>query len=1391
MSPHKGRRRSPIASAGASNAGRGQEYLVGGGEMGERIRAFDWSRTPLGPIDGWSPALRTMVGILLANRFPLLLWWGPQYVSIYNDSYRPVLGTKHPRALGQPASECWKEIWHILQPLIDTPFSGGPATWNDDLSLEINRLGFTEETHFTVAYSPVPDETVPGGIGGVLATVHEITDKVVGNRRVMLLRDLAAQSSEAKSAEEACAIAARTLAMYPKDIPFALLYLVTPDRKTASLAGTAGVGTGTGASPATISLRGNEASASPWPLAAAMRSEAVETVTDLASSLGGRVPPGPWGDPPHTALVVPIHSNKAHHLAAFLVAGISAGLQLDDSYRGFLNLVSSQIATSIANARGYEEERKRAEALAEIDRAKTAFFSNVSHEFRTPLTLMLGPIEDLLSRGDSGLPPEAAVQLEVTHRNGLRLLRLVNALLDFSRIQAGRTRAVFEPVDLAAVTADLASVFRAATDRAGLKLTVDCPPVGEPVYVDLEMWEKIVLNLVSNAFKFTFEGEIAVTLRAVGGGAELRVSDTGVGIPAEEMPRLFERFHRVPNTRSRTHEGSGIGLALVQELVKLHNGSIHVESRLDEGTAFIVKVPLGKGHVPPGQVGGASILGSASPGAAPFVEEAMRWVPDDAATADAGLLPRQEWLPMPCPASEADNSRLLVADDNADMRQYLARLLGERYQVETVPDGRTALKAARDRRPDLILTDVMMPGLDGIGLLRELRADAALRTIPVILLSARAGEESRIEGLHEGADDYLIKPFSARELLARVAAHLQMARLRRQAEAAVRESEERFRCFVTAGSDAVYCMSPDWKEMRYLRGREFIPDTDSPNTTWLDRYVHPEDQPLMVAAINEAVGTGSAFEVDHRVRRVDGTLGCIRSRAVPLRDSQGQIVEWIGAARDITARQKTEEALEESRAKYKSLIETTSDFIWEVDASGRYTYCSPQMETLWGIRPGEMVGKTPFENVPPGAREEGMRFFQGALESRSPFRGIQVSSLDGGGNLITIEMSGVPFFDAEGELSGFRGVTRDITERKKAEESLRESEARFRTLSEASPVGVGVSSADGVLVYTSPAYERILGYGCGELLGVMASHLYFNEADRTSWLGAMKDSGVVQGFETRLKKKDGTPIWVSISASPVLYEGRQAVVGTIQDITDRKRAEEELKRRTEDLQAANSELEAFSYSVSHDLRAPLRRLDGFSDILLLDYADRLDDTGREHLKRIRDASQTMSQLIDDMLRLSRIGRAELHITRVDLSRMAATIADELQAAGPDHRAEFVVAPGVNAVGDWHLLQILMRNLMENSWRYTSDCRDPSIQFGTTSRGERQVYFVKDNGIGFDMKYADKLFKPFQRLHTSRKYSGTGIGLAIAERVVQRHGGRIWAEAESGKGATFYFTLGSA
>ena len=736
------------------------------------MRAKDWSRTPLGPVENWPQSLRTSVSICLDSRFPIVMYWGPEYVVLYNDAYSAILGSKHPWALGQPCRDCWAEIWDTIAPMLDGVVQTGVATWSNDLLLPLNRYGYAEECYFSFSFSPVRVEA--GVVGGVFTAVIETTENVIGERRLRTLRDLAARAVDARSEQEACEIAAETLAENLHDIPFSAA--CRPSGNGFSIVCSAGI-------PEDHPFRNHlqENSSLARTIHEVVRSgQALEV--DL-QTLEFEPPRGSWDTPPETALLMPITALGAENTPAVLFCAVSPKKRLDDNYRTFFSLLNRQIVSSIADARSYEKERRRAEALAELDRAKTLFFSNISHEFRTPLTLMLGPLEEILS--NANLPTEQSTRLAMVHRNGLRLLKLVNTLLDFSRIEAGRVQIAYEATDLASLTADLASLFRSAIERAGMQLKVDCPPLPEPVYVDRDMWEKIVLNLLSNAFKYTLQGEIAVELKAVnGGGVELSVRDTGIGIAPEELPRIFDRFHRIQNVNARTNEGSGIGLAFVQELVELHEGSIRVESELGTGSVFTVSIPFGKEHLPQEHLHAAPFQLSTSLRAEPYIEEALRWLPHaelSESPADSFVLPSGVSDPSPQAGAASGAPRILLADDNADMRDYVHRLLRRDYVIETAADGEAALQAARLKPPDLILADVMMPRLDGFSLLQHLRSDEALKSIPVILLSARAGEEARIEGLQAGADDYLVKPFSARELTARIAAHLAMARVRREA----------------------------------------------------------------------------------------------------------------------------------------------------------------------------------------------------------------------------------------------------------------------------------------------------------------------------------------------------------------------------------------------------------------------------------------------------------------------------------------------------------------------------------------------------------------------------------------------------------------------------------
>ena len=752
------------------------QFLAGGGELGARMRGFDWAATSLGPAALWPRSLKTAVRIMLTSRQPIWIGWGKDLIYLYNDPYKSIIGGKHPWALGRPTSEVWREIWSEIGPMLATAMRGDEGTYVEEQLLIMERSGYREETYYTFSYSPIPDDD--GGVGGIICANTDDTRRVIGERQLALLREVAAATADARTVDAACERSAAALATDNRDLPFAMLYLADPDGSRLSLVCASGIAADHPAAPTSLALD----EASPWPFAAVLRESASQVVTGIGQRFAIAFPCGAWEQPPSRAALIPIPARGETARAGVLVAGLNPFRLFDDDYRRFLELAAGEIGAAIANAQAYEEERRRAEALAEIDRAKTAFFSNISHEFRTPLTLMLGPLEDALNDGSAALEPKQRERLAAVHRNSLRLLKLVNSLLDFSRIEADRVRASFQPTDLSRFTAELASSFESATERAGLTLRIDCPPLPDAVFVDRDMWEKIVLNLLSNAFKFTFDGTIAVETRtsADRAGVELTVRDTGTGIPSDELPRLFERFHRIAGAKGRTFEGSGIGLALVNELVRQHGGAISVDSEVGRGTGFTIRIPFGSAHLPRDRVVVAPEARSPGTRAEAYVQEALRWLPDAGGATEAPGAAADD-LAADVAAGAEQGERILLADDNADMREYIRRLLADQgYAVETAADGAAALAAARRTRPDLVLSDVMMPGLDGFGLLAALRRDPALGQLPIILLSARAGEEARVEGLDAGADDYVSKPFSARELLARVRANLQLARMRKR-----------------------------------------------------------------------------------------------------------------------------------------------------------------------------------------------------------------------------------------------------------------------------------------------------------------------------------------------------------------------------------------------------------------------------------------------------------------------------------------------------------------------------------------------------------------------------------------------------------------------------------
>ncbi|NMG09386.1 histidine kinase [Brasilonema sp. UFV-L1] len=1144
--------------------------------MGQVMRSLDWSQTPLGSVSKWPQSLKTCVRIMLTSRQPMFVWWGDELINLYNDAYKAILGGKHPEALGQSASYVWREIWDQVGPRAESAILNNEGTYDEALLLIMERNGYPEETYYTFSYSPVPNDQ--GGTGGIICANTDDTQRIIGERQLALLRELAARTADARTFEQACTLSVSCLETNPYDLPFAMIYLVEADKQQIFLAGTCGIERNHVAVPETVTLDSD----SVWPFAEVIRTQTASLIS-LGSSFDN-LPTGAWQLPPHQAIAMPIAPCGQTGRAGILIVGLNPFRIFDDQYKRFIDLVSAQIAASIANAQAYEEERKRAEALAELDRAKTVFFSNVSHEFRTPLTLMLSPLEDALAVADDTPFATQRQSLEMVHRNGLRLLKLVNTLLDFSRIEAGRISAVYEPTDLATNTLELTSVFRSAIERAGLRLHVNCPTLVEPVYVDREMWEKIVLNLLSNAFKFTFVGEITVSLQSVGERIKLSVCDTGIGIPTEELPHLFKRFHRVKGAQGRTFEGSGIGLSLVQELVKLHGGTVEVSSVLGEGSCFTVLIPTGYSHLPQDRIGATRTLLSTALGASPYVEEALRWLPEEEGeqgSRGAGEK-RASSSPLPlCPSAPLlKTARILLVDDNADMRDYVKRLLSQEYEVETVTDGVAALAAIAQHKPDLVLTDVMMPLMDGFELLRSLRSHPVTREIPIILLSARAGEESRVEGLQAGADDYLIKPFSARELLARVEANLKMARLRH--EAVRREQELRSQSIISQQAAEAANASLE-KVLASIKDQFVVLDHEWRYTYVNDRVVEvtgKRKEDLLGKSIWELFpeSVGSEFYIQaHRAVSEQTPVQFeyfyppwnrhFENRIYPSDDGVSIFIT------ELTEHKRIQVALQESTAILNAINQTSPTLIFVKDLQGRLVMANPSTVQAIGKPETEIIKKTDVEfHINRAEAEQIMENDRLIMQTGQLQIFEEIVEVATGRRTYLSTKS--PYRDSQGNIIGLIGIAFDITERKQAEEALRQSEERSQLAIKVAKLGTWRYDLRTNLVELDERMREIWGESDDAVLIPLSRVMErIHPDDQTRVANAVSDaldprfSGTYD-IEYRILWNNGIERWVSANGQ-VQFEGagvaRRAVgfIGTALDITDSKQAEATLRQSEE------------------------------------------------------------------------------------------------------------------------------------------------------------------------------------------------------------------------------------
>jgi len=815
-----------------------------GGQMGARIADFDWAGTPLGPLPEWSESLRTAVSMCVSSRFPITIWWGEQFTVLYNDACRPIFGdTRDPWALGSPASEVWPETWSTAGPVVSGLMAGGTATWAADARRLLNRTIPAEECYFTFSYSPIPDED---GVGGVLCVLTETTKQVLAERRLAALTELTDQLAGLTDPDDVIAAAVTVLTANPGDHPLVAIRRITT------------------AEDGEVLLDPPPADAARWPEGAeALALAAAAYGTSRSLMLEQAPSPAQPGleTAVHAVHAIPVIEPGHQSASAVLLVGQNPHRVWDDELGDYLETCAASIATALSSMRELAEERRRTDLLVQVDAAKSDFFANVSHELRTPLTLIAGPVADALADSGEPLPAALRERLRLVERNVVRLARMVDAMLDFSRMEAGRLGPQTSVVEVGAFTRTLASAFAPAMESAGLEFVVDCPDLPRHAVLDRDMYERVVLNLLSNALKYTRRGSVVVRLADSGTQFSLTVSDTGIGIAAKDHARVFERFAQLPRRAgARSWEGAGIGLAMVKQLTELMGGTVTLTSAVGRGSAFTVRLPyevavpedaMPRQSVTPRraehflaevaswQDGGESeegepgdevpgsddAPGEGTPGQGPLVVETPGQGSLDQGQPGQGSLdqgppgqgsfdqgPPGQGVPgrrRPAPEAPGEGThrhggprragfaqesrldvgpgvqvsaharpRLLIAEDNADMRRYLRDILSTDYDVRTAADGLQALAALRDAEADALLADVMIPGLDGLGLLTAVRRDPRLQHLPVLLLSAQAGDQASISGLEHGADDYVVKPFSAADLRARLAANLTRARAR-------------------------------------------------------------------------------------------------------------------------------------------------------------------------------------------------------------------------------------------------------------------------------------------------------------------------------------------------------------------------------------------------------------------------------------------------------------------------------------------------------------------------------------------------------------------------------------------------------------------------------------
>lgn len=1136
------------------------QTFSGGGEVGALMAALDWSNNPLGPPDTWPQSLRTCVRIVLASRQPMFIWWGEQLINLYNDAYLPIIGDKHPAALGKPAPVVWRELWHRIRSRVETVMRGNQGSYDEAFLLVTERHGYEEETYYTFSYSPVPNDS--GGTGGLLCTSTDDTARVIDERQLALLRELGGGAAEARTLDEVCRRSAEALGTNPKDIPFALIYLASDDRTRWQLFGSLRLEPGSRAAPRQVARNDG----STWPLDEAFEDQRIHFVDHLEARFGS-LPKGAWERAPSRAAVVPIGAPGEQGHPGLLVAGLSPFRRVDESYRSFLRLVAGQLSASIAHAQSYESERADA-----------------------------------------------------------------------------------------------------------------------------------------------------------------------------------------------------------------------------------------------------------------FVREALRWLPD-ASDSNAALPPTQR----AGPGDGGRRARILVADDSADMRDYLRRLLEVHWDVDVVEDDVKALELARREPPDLVLTDVMMPGLDGFALRRELRKEEKTQWIPVLMLAARAGEETELDGLEPGTDDYLAKPFSARELVVRVRSLLELARLRRDVLA---QQEHLYSLFMQA--PAPICV---------VKGRELVYEVanelyfkvcgrrDIVGKRMLEALPELRDQgleELLLSVMNSGktcVGKERLLKI---AREDDGRLEDTywTFTYAPLRGPELRIDRVMAFCNDVTEQVLARRAIERSEERFRGLVTQVQAGIAEKDLSGRFILTNDRYREIVGRSARELSQLREQDITHPDDLASYTEAFERLTRHGMPFV-IEKRYIKPDGSIVWVQNSVARIDDASGHPHGIATVSIDITQRKYAERALQTSEARYRAIFET--VEVSLWEEDFSLVQPllarwkhehGPALRQFLEedpLAVDEAMALVkvrdvnpATLRMFDASDKRQLLGslstvflpetravfveellAVADGRTVFESESALRTLSGERIDVLLTMSFGDGEaGCERVLVSLMDISPQKAAQREREARLVEVERAVRFSEMFTGILGHDLRNPLSAIMSAASLL----SRRSEESERisKPVSRILTSADRMERMISQLLDFTciRLGRGiPLEPTTLDLGDLCRLVIEEVETAWSTD-IDVSCSGELRGCWDGDRLSQLISNLAVNACQH----RPPGTPIRITLDGTRDdaIRLEVRNQGAIPEELVPVIFEPLRQVGENQQKragsSGLGLGLYITEQIAIAHGGSIRVRSDSDAGTRFAVVL---